>query len=478
MPGTVLIVDAVATNRIVLKVKLSSAYYDTLQASSAEEALRRAGERNPGAILLGEVDGIDSAELVRRFRGNPKTTHIPLLVLLQGNDVSTRLTVLQAGADDVVCKPIDDVVLLARLRSLQRAREADSELSMRESTQRALGLSEAPAGFGMQGRIAFLHDNSHHTHPVVEDIEQKIPHKVERVTLRDLMSGKSSAATSEAADVYVIVLSETTDGTLGMQLLPELRTRAETRHAAIVVIAPDALRRTGATLLDLGANDLVRTQDLSVPEMLWRLDKHVERKRKADRLRSTTRDGLRAAATDPLTGLFNRRYAMPHLERIADRASRTGRSFAVMIADLDHFKLVNDKYGHAAGDAVLAGVADRLRDQLRAVDMVARLGGEEFLIIMPDTTRRAAIATARRLCRLISDHPFQIPGEVSELTATVSIGVAMGGPSAPRSGHFATPGMPVAATLDHDALLQEADRALYEAKAQGRNTVEFYNAAA
>ncbi|MFU8883513.1 MAG: GGDEF domain-containing protein, partial [Rhodobacterales bacterium] len=186
--------------------------------------------------------------------------------------------------------------------------------------------------------------------------------------------------------------------------------------------------------------------------------------------------GLRAAVTDPLTGLYNRRYALPHLTRMTEQASRSGRRFAVMLADLDHFKAINDRFGHAAGDAVLVEVAHRLRSNLRAVDLVARIGGEEFLIALPDTDRTEARVAARRLCRIIAQDPFILPGKGQSTSMTVSIGVTMGHSGQPPE-RVIDPDCDIAADPVQQLLLQ-ADKALYGAKACGRNQVTLSKPAA
>ena len=472
MSGHIMIVDAVPTNRIVLKVKLGSAYYETSQASTPEDALRSARRHPPSAILIGDIESITAAELVAVLRKDTRTAHLPIMVLLSTQVSLARLDALQAGADDVVSKPIDDVVLLARLRSLQRAREAEAELSLRESTHRALGLAEVSSSFTRPGRIAFVLSHADAENETITSLMRQSAHHSQRVTAKDVMSGMFDGATASPPDVFVLIIENDRSASIALQVLTELRTRANTRHGAIIAVTRDDMRRTAATLLDMGANDLVRMGDLSLPEMLWRLDKLVVCKHKADRLRNATQDGLRAAIIDPLTGLYNRRYAMPHLTRTTERSREKGRGFAVMVADLDHFKAINDAYGHLIGDAVLRDVGRRLRDQLRAVDMLARLGGEEFLIVMPDTNRRAAIATAERLCRLVSDHPFVFEGTDQEIHLTISIGIAM-------SGGAMLAGVPLpAAEIEATDLLNDADRALYEAKAQGRNTVELFKSAA
>nr|WP_290428619.1 GGDEF domain-containing protein [Defluviimonas salinarum] len=165
--------------------------------------------------------------------------------------------------------------------------------------------------------------------------------------------------------------------------------------------------------------------------------------------------------TDPLTGLNNRRYALPHLARIAERARAAGRQFAVMVLDLDRFKAINDSRGHAAGDAVLIEVAARLRGNLRAVDLLARIGGEEFLVALPDTTPEAAQATAERLRRVIGDRPVPMPDGAAAIPVTLSIGLALG---------------PGPASVED--LVDLADRALMGSKADGRNIVTVGRSAA
>ena len=143
------------------------------------------------------------------------------------------------------------------------------------------------------------------------------------------------------------------------------------------------------------------------------------------------------------TTLVNRLLAAP------------GQGLAVMMLDLDHFKLVNDQFGHAAGDRVLATIAKRLRSQLRGQDLVARLGGEEFLVAMPDTDPDHALHCAERLRRAIGGQPISLPGIAQPINVTVSVGIALGQPGQDQA----------------DALIARADRALYDSKSEGRNLV-------
>ena len=250
--------------------------------------------------------------------------------------------------------------------------------------------------------------------------------------------------------------------------MSDLRSRSASRHAAVLMVLPE--RDPRATMaLDLGAADLI--PDTATPEEIrLRVLRALTRKALGDRLRHALQDGLRLAASDPLTGLFNRRYALPHLARIAEECQREGRSFAVMALDIDRFKRVNDQWGHAAGDCVLIEVAQRLRENLRSRDLLARIGGEEFLVALPDANLAEARRAAERLRRLIEERPLKLPEDQGDVAITVSIGLAIGrpGPIGPNS----------APQGNGEAAMQRADRALLAAKSRGRNQVTVSRSAA
>jgi two-component system cell cycle response regulator len=160
------------------------------------------------------------------------------------------------------------------------------------------------------------------------------------------------------------------------------------------------------------------------------------------------------AVTDALTGLANRRYMETHLQTLAENARPSGRPLSLLLADIDNFKCINDTHGHAAGDSVLREFAARVRRNTRAIDLACRLGGEEFVTLMPDTALEQACQIGERLRDCIAAEPFHAaPG--AELRVTASVGIATLGGA-------------------HDTLqmlLERADRALYEAKREGRNRV-------
>lgn len=459
MPGKILIVDDVATNRIVLKVKLAAAHYDTLQAATGPEALAAARSHLPGLILLDiELPGMDGIAVCRALKSDPATRHIPVVMITAFHDTARRIEALGAGAEDVLWKPVDEQLLLARLRSLIRAREARAQLGLADSPYGELGLAEPAAAFDAPGTVGLI---AAQADIAIGWKSRLAPHLSDRLIVLDREAALSDLDEGAVPDVFVVAADLPRPGD-GLRFLSELRSRHLTRHAAICLVLPPGAREASATALDLGASDLIET-GVEPAEMALRIRSQIRRKKEADRLRSTVADGLRLSVIDPLTGLHNRRYAFPQLARIAERAGRGGREFAVLLLDLDRFKAVNDTWGHAAGDTVLAEVARRLTAGLRPTDMVARIGGEEFLAVLPETGFRTAMAVAERLRRSVSGAPVRTAEAL--IPVTLSIGLAMGGGAE-------------AGAAQVDTLLARADQALLAAKSDGRNQVTVHRSAA
>lgn len=458
MVGDIIIIDCVATNRIVLKVKLLAAQYRVWPCASFAEA-RDAIEANLPDIILLDTSAQPEAALAfcRTLKADERTSVIPLIATGGFVTPRDRVAALQAGADSVLSKPFDDHILQASIRSLLRARDARAELRMREGTRTALGFAEACSAYVAPARVTLTVDNESAVSGLKAVHFQQPDTQIRNMTIETLLGGVEP---SQADDLYVIDFRTTFhDDKVLFRLLSELRSRSSTRHAGILVLLPDTARHAAAMALDLGANDVV-TCNVDPDEISHRCAVLVQAKLEADALRRTVETGLQAAITDPLTGLFNRRYALPHLSRLSDESRKTGRQFAIMALDLDHFKAINDTYGHKAGDDVLQQVARRLQDNLRAVDLLARIGGEEFLVAIPNSDIVHARTAAERLCHLIRDTPFFIGPNSQEIRVTMSVGVSLSG------------GQDAAEIVeDLEDLVNAADVALYAAKNGGRNQV-------
>ena len=465
MSGRVMIVDPVSTNRIVLKVKLIAARYGVVPCASFAEALGRLDDEKPDLILVEASQlGTGLADFCAQMRQDRRNADIPVLGLGHFTDSYARLEALAAGADDILPKPFCDALLLAMIRSLLRTRDEARETLLTDDTRTALGFSEGPVGFDHAGSVAIVCDD--------DLCSQRFGH-----LLNGLRSGQASAITPTEAleprgklvpELFILdarnaLARNSIEGVY--QLIADLRSRTETRNAAQLVVLPAGSSAMAAMALDLGAN-AAASADAAPEEMLLRARALLARKAKQDRVRDTLKSGLEAAMTDPLTGLSNRRFAMSHLAGLAERAVETGRNLAVMVLDIDHFKRINDTHGHAAGDQVLIGVAEILRRNLRAVDLVARVGGEEFLIAMPDASAEAAYAAAERLRQKIASSDFG-SSEAGFLNVTLSVGIALGAAGQVVGGKSAI-----------EDLILSADAALYRSKAAGRNTVNLGQTAA
>jgi len=447
MMRRILIVDDMPTNRIILKVKLTAACYEAVQAASGSEALEIARRRPPDLVLLDfAMPGMDGIAVCRALRADPATARVPVIMFTASGDDAAKIAALRAGADDFMVKPIDDKMLLARIRNLLRARSG--ELAESSAAMDGFGLAEPAAGFDMPGRVALI---ASRPETAIRWRATLAPHLQGPITLM----GREAALDGSCGpvDLFVIAVEAAAQGG-GMQLMSELRSRPGTAHAAICIVLPADAHAEAATALDLGADDVLR-DGCNGAEAALRAQALIARKRAGDRQRARLAEGLRLAVTDPLTGLHNRRYALPALGRMLADAAGRQRACAVLVLDIDRFKSVNDRFGHAAGDSVLAEVATRLCAVRRPGDLIARIGGEEFLVALPDVTEAEAVAMAERLRRSVADRPFGVlPGEAG-LRVTVSIGLALTG----------------APTETADAVLACADRALMAAKSDGRDQV-------
>jgi two-component system cell cycle response regulator len=462
MSGRILIVDDVATNRIVYRARLAAAYYDPLMAVDGASCLRMAVDAQPDLILLDlSLPDMSGHDVLRQLRQDPRTRDIPVIVLTGSSNCDARLGALSAGADDVIIKPASDQVLLARVRNLLRGR-ADAGYSAAPEFE-PVGLAEAPARFEPCATVALISGQADLARRWQADLSGQLRDRLVVLSRAEVLA--EATATPLGGDVpdVFIIHDEGVDATGSLRLLSELKSRHATRHSAVCVIGAAGDGDDAAMAFDLGADDVVGLK-VSAAELALRTRSLLRRKRDGDRRRARIEDGLRLAMVDPLTGLHNRRYALPQLSAIAARATEVGQDFAVMVIDLDRFKAVNDKHGHAAGDAVLVEVARRLRANLRDGDLLARIGGEEFLVVVPDSSTTGARLVAERLCAALDERPIRLASGIS-LKVTVSIGVAV---SALGSR----------AALSVEALVEQADLALLESKGAGRNQVTYRLSAA
>lgn len=448
-----LIVDDIPTNVRLLEARLTAEYFDVRTASSGREALALMEDGLTDIVLLDvmmpEMDGF---EVCKRIKADPRTAHIPVVMITALDQPSDRVKGLSAGADDFLTKPVDDVQLMARVKSLVRLKALTDELRARAQTGQDIAIEDAMRAMDEANTAAghiLLVDNDQRS---AERLKGYLTpaHKV------DVLANPADAALKVADGEYELAIVSMSLGDFDpLRVCSQMRTLEQTRALPILLVAEDTDRPRVVRGLDLGVNDFIM-RPIERNELAARVRTQIRRHRYASELRQSVTQTLALAVTDELTGLYNRRYFDRHLSLMLEKAREQERDMAVMLIDMDFFKSVNDNHGHDIGDAVLKEFAQRLRRNIRGVDLACRFGGEEFVVLMPDTDYRQAQGVAERVRMAVAERGFETPG-MRPLTVTCSVGVAL------NEHQMDTPEM----------ILKRADVALYRAKREGRNRVVF-----
>ncbi len=451
MTARILVIDDLEANRRLLQAKLGAEYYEVLTASRGEEGVQMAKRERPDVVLLDVMmpGGIDGFEACRRIKAQAETRDVPVVMVTALDDRDSKVRGLQAGAEDFLSKPIDDVQLLARVKSLVGLKVVIDELRAREANGMRLGVIEdAPDALERRriiaGNVLVIDDNASQIKRVKAALE--LEHRVAAMVEESSLGAPDLALVSIKAKRFD-----------GFRMIARLRSGPTTRHLPILAIVDADARASAVRALELGAHDII-ARPIDEDELRARARTLIRRKRTTDALRARLDQSLELAVTDQLTGLYNRRFLFSQLAPLVQRSQCGGESVAVMILDIDHFKRCNDTFGHDVGDAVLQSFAARLASNVRPSDFACRLGGEEFVVMLPRTNGDIACHAAERLRRHICAEPFNAPGAPHPLEITASIGVACSEEAEDTA----------------DTLLKRADQALYDAKHAGRNRVMRY----
>jgi two-component system cell cycle response regulator len=356
MTARILVVDDIPANVRLLEAKLMAEYFEVLTASDGPSALEVANTQAPDLILLDVMmPGMDGFEVAERLKAEPKTRHIPIVMITALTDTADRVRGLEAGADDFLSKPVNDIALFARVRSLARLKVMMDELRVRNATTGEMDISgEAPQDAeedAANGQILMVESGD----LLAERLSQCLTaagHRVQRVS-----NGAEALELGRQPGLDLIMVSLSLAGEDGLRLCSQFRSHDETRHVPILLILDEADLAQLAKGLELGVTDyLIRPIDQN--ELLARTRTQIRRRRYHDKLHQMLDNSVSLAYTDALTGTYNRRYMNAHLDRKIMEVANTQKPVSVMIFDIDHFKRVNDDYGHASGDEVLKAMAD------------------------------------------------------------------------------------------------------------------------
>ena len=451
MTARVLVVDDLLPNIKLLEARLTAEYFDVLTSTNGPEAIEACKAGLCDIVLLDiMMPGMDGFEVCTRLKADPTTSHIPVVMVTALDQAADRVRGLDCGADDFLTKPVDEVALIARVKSLSRLKVTLDELRSRAAASARLGRSDpfvnASAADGHHGRVLLVDDRLASSDRIVASLRGNQTVDVETNPQEALFR-----AAENPYDLIIVSLGLTNYD--GLRLCSQLRSLERTRGIPILTVADLEDRQKILRGLDLGVNDyLVRPIDRN--ELIARVRTQVRRKRYAESLRNNVEQAIEMAVVDALTGLHNRRYFDMHLSSLLDQAAQESKPLSLLVLDIDFFKKINDTYGHDAGDEILRALAGRMRRAVRSVDLVCRLGGEEFVIVMPETALDVAGKVAERVRRAVEAEPFNVKEGQMAVPVTVSIGIA-------DRGSDANP----------DFIYKSADKALYESKATGRNKV-------
>lgn len=275
---------------------------------------------------------------------------------------------------------------------------------------------------------------------------------LESSNLVAVAAGDGAEALAAAQQVDLVLLDADLPGPNGLEVLRKLREPEARRHLPVIVTSAKADREEKLKAFELGADDWLN-KPFDGEELLARVQRLLKLRRRIDQLIAEGAELERISLTDSLTQLHNHRFFQERLQEEFRRAQRYDDPVSLILADLDHFKSINDKFGHMVGDQVLREVAQVLKKSTRETDLLARYGGEEFAVILPKTHLSGSLTVAERVMK---DLAALRAGPSGSIRVTASLGVS---------------GYPNRSVVSAEQLLLTADQALYRAKREGRNRI-------
>ncbi|UCF91995.1 MAG: response regulator [Desulfobacterales bacterium] len=449
----ILIVDDDPLNVKLLAAKLPPEHYEAIRAYSGEEALAKIADEAPDLILLDiMMPGIDGYETTKRLKSDPRSQDIPVILVTALDGTDDKIRGLEVGADEFLNKPVNAAELQARVKSLLRLKQYQDQLKTQIDSR---SLMTAPRGEfrSIPGEtdlpsILLVEDNSKDARLI-----QSYLHG-EAYQINVAHDGEEAISRAQQENIDLILLDILLPGIDGFEVCRVLKGMEETHNIQIVAITNLSDLESRVKGIESGADDFL-IKPINKHELRARIKALVKKKAYLNRLLASHAMAVHSAITDKLTGLHNYAYFEHFLHLEVKRADRQDYAVALIMMDIDDFKQFNDRLGHLAGNAILRELGRLIKANIREIDLAARYGGEEFALVLPNTTRTGATRTAERIRQIIEANSFTYEKTRSLPRISVSLGVAL---------------YPFDAG-NMEALIEQADSALYRAKKAGKNRV-------
>jgi len=455
MTANILVVDDTQQNIELLEARLLSEYYTVFTATSGKQALEILAAKNIDVVLLDimmpEMDGF---EVCSRIKANPATTYIPVVMVTAMDEKAARLQALEVGADELLMKPINNLALSIRLKALARTKALIDELTLRNSTNAALGIPMMDMAEDTHLRRIKIIDDDIVRSRNIKTILSKLTNHIEIISNIEEKDNKHSEENiSNKDNIDLVIISSILEAYDPFKIVACITNNPNMQDTIIVGLSDEIDEEKLKKGVELGAQDYFM-YPIDEIELQIRTRTLLKRKRYQENIRNHLEKQLDLSIKDAVTDLYNRHYFDLHVIQMAKRSHEYKNTVCLLMCDLDDFKLVNDKYGHQAGDEILRQLGAVLKRSFKLTDLVARYGGEEFVILVDDILIDGAEEAAERLRQKIAAMEFSISTVQEKLRKTVSIGV-----SEYKQGE------PI------DQFIARADKAMYMAKRNGKNQV-------
>lgn len=452
MAYKILVVDDIPFNVSLLKAQLEGQYYIVITAANGIEALEQTRSHKPDLILMDVMMPVmDGYEATKLIKSDPSLYSIPIVLVTALDAIEDKIKGLKNGADDFITKPINDRTLIIRIKSLLRLKALIDELVLRNQTIIQLGGSNAipfPGDykdFSIKGMNVLLLDDDIGE---IKKIENLLSSHGVKVEVFNKVQTAYENALHKDYDLLIVNVHMTEED--GLRFCSYISHEEHLRSLPILTIVDENNTSIMDKAFELGASDCISTP-VEINELFARCYTQLRRKQYQDALANLFKDAAKLSIVDSLTGLFNRRYFDVYVPKIMKDIQSKSKNLFLLILDIDFFKRINDNYGHQAGDKVLQHFAEILKKEIRSHDTCARIGGEEFVVVLSDIELDLAKEVAERIRKTVEAEKISI-NDSQSISITCSIGMSNMLPED-----------------DINSLMVKADKSLYKSKTSGRN---------